>query len=150
MLHQYHSPLRYYRNNSSWRVQTMKLFIVKFSPVSCYFLPRVPGVRCKMVHLHHLGILAVNIRIFNELLNEQQQQRTNFRNSPIVCYKTICVPARCNVLSYCAVGHSFNCLITVCKVMCTTWQEILPFLMLPPLWSKYSSKHPQSVIISPP
>ena len=53
----------------------MKLFIVKFSPVSCYFLPRVPGARCKMVHLHHLGIFAVYIFTFNDLLNEQQLQQ---------------------------------------------------------------------------
>ena len=53
----------------------MKLFIVKFSPISCYFLLRVPGARRKMVSLHHLGIFAVYIFTFNDLLNEQQQQK---------------------------------------------------------------------------
>ena len=37
-----HSSQLLYTNNSYWVVQTMKLLIMKFSSVSCYFLPVTP------------------------------------------------------------------------------------------------------------
>jgi len=37
--------------------------------------PTGPWARWEMVHLHHIGISAVYILIFNDLLNEQQQQQ---------------------------------------------------------------------------